>query len=208
METEKCLLLAMQNKFLILVVFFSNLFFGECNLNSNLLNDFLESNSSFQSEFIQVFNEKEKPNISGEILIKRPSHLKIYLKPPLNSELIINQDYIFQTDFDLDQTIRYEKDAMIDFIPAGFLLLSKKEFCEEFIMDICDNKECVIRQKNSDNKIEIFFKDLKIQKLNFSGPRYDETKILFQNMISMNHINESAFSYNQEVRDLLIIDKK
>ena len=208
MEIEKCLLQAMQNRFLILVVFFSNLFFGECNLNSNLLSNFFESNSSFQSEFIQVFEEKEKPNISGEILIKRPNHLKIYLKPPLNSELIINQDYIFQTDFDLDQTTRYEKDAMIDFIPAGFLLLSKEEFCEGFTMDICDNKECVIRQKNNDNKIEIFFKDLKIEQLNFSGPKYDETKILFGNMTLMNDINESAFSYNQEVKDLLIIDKK
>ena len=191
----------MQNRFLILVVFFSNLFFGECNLNSNLLSNFFESNSSFQSEFIQVFEEKEKPKIFGEILIKRPNHLKIYLKPPLNSELIINQDYIFQT-------IRYEKDAMIDFIPAGFLLLSKEEFCEGFTMDTCDNKKCVIRQKNNDNKIEIFFKDLKIEQLNFSGPKYDETKILFGNMTLMNDINESAFSYNQEVNDLLIIDKK
>ena len=75
-------------------------------------------------------------------------------------------------------------------------------------MDICDNKECVIRQKNNDNKIEIFFKDLKIEQLNFSGPKYDETKILFGNMTLMNDINESAFSYNQEVNDLLIIDKK
>ena len=208
MEIEKCLLQAMQNRFLILVIFFSNLFFGVCNLNSNLLSNFFESNSSFQSEFIQVFKEKEKPNISGEILIKRPSHLKIYLKPPLNSELIMNKDYIFQTDFDLDQTIRYEKDTMIDFIPARFLLLTKEEFCEGFIMDICDNKECVIRQKNSDNKIEIFFKDLKIEQLNFSGPKYDETNILFRNMTLMNDINESAFSYNQEVRDLLIVDKK
>mgnify|MGYP005683526597 FL=1 len=190
MEIEKCLLQAMRNRFLILVVFFSILFFVECTLYSYLLSNFFESNSSFQSEFIQVFEEKEKPNISGEILIKRPNHLKIYLKPPLNSELIINQDYIFQTDFDLDQTIRYEKDAMIDFIPAGFLLLSKEEFCEGFTMDICDNKECVIRQKNNDNKIEIFFKDLKIEQLNFSGPKYDETKILFGNMTLMNDINE------------------
>ena len=171
MEIEKCLLLAMQNKILILVVFFSNLFFGECNLNSNLLSEFFESNSSFQSEFIQVFEEKGNQNISGEILIKRPSHLKIYLKPPLNYELIMNQDYIFHTDFDLDQTVRYEKDAMIDLIPAGFLLLSKEEFCEGFTMNICSHKECVIRQKNNDNKIEIFFKDLKIEQLNFSGPK-------------------------------------
>ena len=75
-------------------------------------------------------------------------------------------------------------------------------------MDICDNKECVIRQKNNDNKIEIFLKDLIIEQLNFSGPKYDETKILFELYDVMNDINESAFSYNQEVKDLLIIDKK
>ena len=145
---------------------------------------------------------------NGLTLIKKDKTENFKFRVADDPKELGNQDYIFQTDFDLDQTIRYEKDAMIDFIPAGFLLLSKKEFCEGFIIDICDNKECVIRQKNSDNKIEIFFKDLKIEQLNFSGPKYDETKILFGNMTLMNDINESAFSYNQEVKDLLIIDKK
>ena len=69
MEIEKCLLQAMRNRFLILVVFFSNLFFGECNLNSNLLSNFFESNSSFQSEFIQVFEENLGYNESRSVSI-------------------------------------------------------------------------------------------------------------------------------------------
>ena len=196
----------MQNKFHIFFFYLlSNLAYAKCDLGSESLNKFFDSKFSLSSDFIQSFVNNDKAPIEGSILLQRPNSLKITLKSPMNSEILINKDYIFQTDFDLDQTVRYDRNQMIDQIPAAILLLSSERVCKSFQIDTCSNEKCLLINKN--NKLELVFFDEILKSLSFYSPNFNESKINFENLSIMQKINDSAFSYNQQVNDLLIFDR-
>ena len=191
----------MQNKFHIFFFYLlSNLAYAKCDLGSESLNKFFDSKFSLSSDFIQSFVNNDKAPIEGSILLQRPNSLKITLKSPMNSEILINKDYIFQTDFDLDQTVRYDRNQMIDQIPAAILLLSSERVCKSFQIDTCSNEKCLLINKN--NKLELVFFDEILKSLSFYSPNFNESKINFENLSIMQKINDSAFSYNQQVTDL------
>jgi len=196
----------MQNKFHIFFFYLlSNLAYAKCDLGSESLNKFFDSKLSLSSDFIQLFVNDDKDPIEGSILLQRPNNLKITLKSPMNSEILIDKNFIFQTDFDLDQTVRYDRNQMIDQIPAAILLLSSERVCKSFQIDTCSNEKCLLINKN--NKLELVFFDEILKSLSFYSPNFGESKINFENLSIMQKINDSAFSYNQQVTDLLIFDR-
>ena len=196
----------MQNKFHIFFFYLlSNLAYAKCDLGSESLNKFFDSKLSLSSDFIQSFVNDDKDPIEGSILLQRPNNLKITLKSPMNSEILIDKNFVFQTDFDLDQTVRYDRNQMIDQIPAAILLLSSERVCKSFQIDTCSNEKCLLINKNI--KLELVFFDEILKSLSFYSPNFDESKINFENLSIMQKINDSAFSYNQQVTDLLIFDR-
>ena len=127
----------MQNKFYIFFFFLlTNLAYAKCDLGSESLNKFFDSKFSLSSDFNQSFVKDDKDPIEGSILLQRPNNLKITLNSPINSEILIDKNYIYQTDHDLDQTVRYDRNQMIDKIPAAILLLSSKQLCKFFQIDL------------------------------------------------------------------------
>ena len=196
----------MQNKFYIFFFFLlTNLAYAKCDLGSESLNKFFDSKFSLSSDFNQSFVKDDKDPIEGSILLQRPNNLKITLKSPINSEILIDKNYIYQTDHDLDQTVRYDRNQMIDKIPAAILLLSSEQLCKFFQIDSCSDERCLLFSK--DNKLELVFFDKELKSLTFSSPNFDESKINFENLSVMQKINDSAFSYNHKVADLLIFDR-
>ena len=196
----------MQNKFHIFFFYLlSNLAYAKCDLGSESLNKFFDSKLSLSSDFIQSFVNDDKDPIEGSIILQRPNNLKITLKSPMNSEILIDENFIFQTDFDLDQTVRYDRNQMIDQIPAAILLLSSERVCKSFQIDTCSNEKCLLINKN--NKLELVFFDEILKSLSLYSPNFNESKINFENLSIMQKINDSAFSYNQQVTDLLIFDR-
>ena len=196
----------MQNKFYIFFFFLlTNLAYAKCDLGSESLNKFFDSKFSLSSDFNQSFVKDDKDPIEGSILLQRPNNLKITLKSPINSEILIDKNYIYQTDHDLDQTVRYDRNQMIDKIPAAILLLSSKQLCKFFQIDSCSDEKCLLFSK--DNKLELVFFDKALKSLTFDGPNFDESKINFENLSVMQKINDSAFSYNHKVADLLVFDR-
>ncbi len=196
----------MQNKFYIFFFFLlTNLAYAKCDLGSESLNKFFDSKFSLSSDFNQSFVKDDKDPIEGSILLQRPNNLKITLKSPINSEILIDKNYIYQTDHDLDQTVRYDRNQMIDKIPAAILLLSSKQLCKFFQIDSCSDERCLLFSK--DNKLELVFFDKELKSLTFDSPNFDESKINFENLSVMQKINDSAFSYNHKVADLLIFDR-
>ena len=196
----------MQNKFYIFFFFLlTNLAYAKCDLGSESLNKFFDSKFSLSSDFNQSFVKDDKDPIEGSILLQRPNNLKITLKSPINSEILIDKNYIYQTDHDLDQTVRYDRNQMIDQIPAAILLLSSKQLCKFFQIDSCSDEKCLLFSK--DNKLELVFFDKALKSLTFDGPNFDESKINFENLSVMQKINDSAFSYNHKVADLLVFDR-
>ena len=182
-----------------------NLSYGDCLSGSDTVDKFFSPKFSMTANFTQVFASDSRESVTGNILLKRPNFLKIILNTPLNNEVLINEQYIFQTDFDLDQTVRYDREKMIEQIPAGIMLLSKKNFCKSFEIEICNNKKCVLRDKK--NKVELVFNNEVLNSLSFQGPNLNDSTIYLENLVSALEINDSAFSYNHEVKDLLIFNK-
>ena len=196
----------MQNKFYIFFFFLlTNLAYAKCDLGSESLNKFFDSKFSLSSDFNQSFVKDDKDPIEGSILLQRPNNLKITLKSPINSEILIDKNYIYQTDHDLDQTVRYDRNQMIDKIPAAILLLSSEQLCKFFQIDSCSDERCLLFSK--DNKLELVFFNKELKSLTFESPNFDESKINFENLSVMQKINDSAFSYNHKVADLLIFDR-
>ena len=196
----------MQNKFYIFFFFLlTNLAYAKCDLGSESLNKFFDSKFSLSSDFNQSFVKDDKDSIEGSILLQRPNNLKITLNSPINSEILIDKNYIYQTDHDLDQTVRYDRNQMIDKIPAAILLLSSKQLCKFFQIDSCSDERCLLFSK--DNKLELVFFNKELKSLTFESPNFDESKINFENLSVMQKINDSAFSYNHKVADLLIFDR-
>ena len=196
----------MQNKFYIFFFFLlTNLAYAKCDLGSESLNKFFDSKFSLSSDFNQSFVNDDKDPIKGSILLQRPNNLKITLKSPMNSEILIDKDHIYQTDYDLDQTVRYDRNQMIDQIPAAIFLLSSKQLCKFFQIDSCSDEKCLLFSK--DNKLELVFFNKALKSLTFDGPNFDESKINFENLSVMQKINDSAFSYNHKVADLLVFDR-
>lgn len=196
----------MQNKFYIFFLFLlTNLAYAKCDLGSESLNKFFDSKFSLSSDFNQSFVKNDKDPIEGSILLQRPNNLKITLNSPINSEILIDKNYIYQTDHDLDQTVRYDRNQMIDKIPAAILLLSSEQLCKFFQIDSCSDERCLLFSK--DNKLELVFFDKELKSLTFESPNFDESKINFENLSVMQKINDSAFSYNHKVADLLIFDR-
>ena len=196
----------MQNKFYIFFFFLlTNLAYAKCDLGSESLNKFFDSKFSLSSDFNQSFVKDDKDPIEGSILLQRPNNLKITLNSPINSEILIDKNYIYQTDHDLDQTVRYDRNQMIDKIPAAILLLSSKQLCKFFQIDSCSDERCLLFSK--DNKLELVFFNKELKSLTFNSPNFDESKINFENLSVMQKINDSAFSYNHKVADLLIFDR-
>ena len=196
----------MQNKFYIFFFFLlTNLAYAKCDLGSESLNKFFDSKFSLSSDFNQSFVKDDKDPIEGSILLQRPNNLKITLKSPINSEILIDKNYIYQTDHDLDQTVRYDRNQMIDQIPAAILLLSSEQLCKFFQIDSCSDERCLLFSK--DNKLELVFFNKELKSLTFESPNFDESKINFENLSVMQKINDSAFSYNHKVADLLIFDR-
>ncbi len=196
----------MQNKFYIFFFFiFTNLVYGKCDLGSENLNKFYDSNFSLTTDFTQSFIKNDRDPIKGNILLQRPDYLKITLKSPLNSEILVNKDHIFQTNYDLDQTVRYDRNQMINQIPAAIMLLSSDQLCNFFKFESCIDGKCLFVNNNS--QLELVFSDEILKSLTFNSPNFDESKINFENLSMMQKINDSAFSYNQQVTNLLIFNK-
>ena len=98
----------MSNKFLLLALFLiRNLFYGECLSKNEAVNKLLTQKFSMTADFTQVFTLDNRETITGTIKLKRPNFLKISLDAPLNSEVLINEEYIFQVnDFPCYQHLR------------------------------------------------------------------------------------------------------
>lgn len=182
-----------------------NLSYGDCLSGSDTVDKFFSPKFSMTANFTQVFASDSRESVTGNILLKRPNFLKIILNTPLNNEVLINEQYIFQTDFDLDQTVRYDRKKMIEQVPAGIMLLSKKKFCKSIELEICNNKKCILKKSNT--KIELVFDDEVLKSLSFKGSNLNDSTIYFDNYVSALKINDSSFSYNHQVTDLLIFNK-
>ena len=148
----------MMNKLFLVILFFPLGIFTCAELNN--LNIFSEDTKSIVLDYIQSFEEKNKLNIKGKVYFKKPNLFKIITLEPSKTELIVNYQDVFRTDYELNETIKHKLKNVELQIPALLLLKSKQKACNflknteksEFITDVN-----IISEK--DNLTKISYKD-------------------------------------------------
>ena len=94
--------------------------------------------------YIQSFEGINKPNVEGRIFYEKPKLFKIITYSPSQTELIVNDQDVYRTDFALNETIKYKLENIESQIPALLLLKSRQQVCKflkdskksEFISDV------------------------------------------------------------------------
>jgi len=139
----------MLNKLFLIFLFISFNVFTCVELDN--LNIYSQDTKTISLNYIQSYKGKNKSNIEGQVYFEKPNHFKIKTTEPSKTELIVNNQDVYRTDYDLNETIKYKLANIESQIPALLLLKSKKKVCSflnnsetsEFISDvniISDNK--------------------------------------------------------------------
>jgi len=132
----------MPNKLYLFVFFFSFNIFTCTELNN--LNIYNQDTRTISLNYTQSFKEMNKTNIEGQVFFEKPYLFKIITSRPSKTELIVNNQDVYRTDFELNETIKYKLKNIESQIPALLLLKSKEKVCSflndskksEFISDV------------------------------------------------------------------------
>ena len=177
----------MLNKLFLVFLFISfNIY--TCGELDNL-NIYSQETKTISLEYIQSFEGINKPNVEGRVFYEKPNLFKIITYSPSQTELIVNDQDVYRTDFALNETIKYKLENIESQIPALLLLKSKKKVClflnnsqsSDFISDLN------IISDNGSLKI-ISYKD--------QFGTY--TQISFVNIKLNDELDKKIFDYNKE----------
>ncbi len=177
----------MLNKLFLIFLFISFNVFTCAELNS--LSIYNQDTKTISLKYIQSFEGINKSNIVGQVYFEKPNLFKIKTTKPSKTELIVNNQDVYRTDYDLNETIKYKLANVESQIPALLLLKSKKKVCSflnnsessEFISDLN------IVNDNGGLKF-ISYKD------QFGA----NTQINFVNIKLNDELDKKIFDYNKE----------
>tara|TARA_S200000501_G_scaffold365980_1_gene400152 strand:- start:38 stop:643 length:606 start_codon:yes stop_codon:yes gene_type:complete len=201
----------MLNKYFIyfFLVFFLPVSIATCLEDNKYLLDFSKE-TFYSADFSQAFDNKEKEAVNGNIILKKPFFLKVSntRSNSVESEIIINENSIYRIDYDLDQAVRYRKENIIHQIPAAFLLEDFESICLNSLKVDCIDNSCAIFPKDNTyiSKIDLIFDSTFISKVKYTDAFGAKSVVTISNFISKPRLSPSVFSYNYEVKDLILLD--
>jgi len=153
------------------------------------LNIYSQDTKTISLKYIQSFEGINKANIEGQVYFEKPNHFKIQTSQPSKTELIVNNQDVYRTDYDLNETIKYKLANIESQIPALLLLKSKKKVCSflnnshssEFLSDLN-----IISDKRA----------LKI--ISYKDQFGTDTQISFIDIKLNDELDKKIFDYNKE----------
>ena len=195
MEIEKSWLQTqMLNKFFLCITIFSSNVFSCLELNK--LNLYHPDTKTISLDYIQTFEASNKSVIKGKIYFDKPDLFKILTIEPSKTDLIVNGKDVYRTDYELNETIKYDLLKIESQVPAFVLLKTKKNLCN-FLRE----------SKNSDfiNAIQIVSDDEKLKRISYKDQFGVKTVIRFFKIKINEKIDKKMFEFNQE-SNLIILN--
>ena len=162
----------------------------------NNLNIYSQDTRTISLNYIQSFEGINRPNVVGEVYFEKPNLFKIKTTKPSKTELIVNNQDVYRTDYDLNETIKYKLVNIESQIPALLLLKSKKKACS--FLNNFESSEFV-----SDLNIISGNGSLKI--FSYKDQFGTDTQIDFINIKLNDELDKKIFDYNKETI-LVILD--
>ena len=183
----------MLNKLFAIILLYSPNVFLCMELNN--LNLYKASTQTISLDFIQSFENSERSFVKGQIFYERPNLFKISTSKPTKTDLIVNGTEVFRTDYQLNETIKYELRKIESQIPALLLLKSKKKVCSflkkseqsEFIKDV---------QIISDNE--------NLKKISYKDQFGIKTEINFLKIKINEELDRKLFDYNKQTTLIIL----
>ncbi len=183
----------MLNKLFIIFFFLSFNIFTCTELNN--LNIYSSDVNTLSLGYIQSFKGVNKSNVEGQVFFEKPNLFKIITSNPSKTELIVNDQDVFRTDYELDETIKYKLKNIESQIPA-FLLLSSKEKVCGFLKN-SENSEFISNIfLTSDNE--------KLKSISYTDQFGVITKINFFDIKLNDELDKKIFDYNKDTNLIIL----
>ena len=160
------------------------------------LNLYHEDTNTISLDFIQSFEALNKSDIKGKIYFDKPDFFKIFTLEPSKTDLIVNGKDVYRTDYELNETIKYDLLKIESQIPAFILFKSKKNLCN-FLNE----------SKKSDfiSGIQIVSDDEKLKEISYKDQFGETTVIRFSKILINEKIDKKVFEYDRE-SNLIILN--
>ena len=183
----------MLNKLFLVFLFLPLVVFTCPELNN--LNIYGQSTKTISLDYVQSFEGKNKSNIKGQVFFKKPNFFKIVTSKPSKTELIVNNQDVYRTDFELNETIKYKLKNIESQIPALLLLKSKKKVC-----NFLKNSE----KSEFLSNVNLISKNKILKTISYKDQFGVNTQINFININLNEELDRKIFDYNKKTTLLIL----
>ena len=177
----------MLNKLYLIFLFLPFVIFSCPELNN--LNVYGQDTRTISLHYIQSFEGKNKSNIKGQVFFEKPNLFKIITSKPSKTELIVNNQDVYRTDYELNETIKYKLRNIESQIPALLLLKSKKKVCS--FLKNSEKSEFI-------SDVNFITKNKSLKKITYKDQFGASTQINFNNVKLNEELDRKIFDYNKE----------
>jgi len=155
----------------------------------NNLKIYSQDTKTISLNYIQSYEGINKSNVEGKVYFEKPNLFKIITTNPSKTELIVNNQDVYRTDYDLNETIKYKLANIESQIPALLLLKSKSKVC-----NFLNNTE--VSEFISDLNIVVDNGSLDV--ISYKDQFGTYTQISFVNIKLNDELDKKIFDYNKE----------
>ena len=177
----------MLNKLFLITLFISLNIFTCAELNN--LNIYGQETKTISLEYIQSFEGINKSNVEGQVYFEKPNLFKIKTTEPSKTELIVNNQDVYRTDYDLNETIKYKLANIESQIPALLLFKSKRKVCN--FLNNSESSEFI-------SDLNIVSDNGSLDFISYKDQFGTSTQINFVNIRLNDELDKKIFDYNKE----------
>ena len=177
----------MLNKLFSIFLFISFNIYTCSELNN--LNIYSQDTKTISLNYIQSYEGINKTNVEGQVYFEKPNLFKIITTNPSKTELIVNNQDVYRTDYDLNETIKYKLVNIESQIPALLLLKSKSKVCN--FLNKSESAEFI-------SDLNIVGDNGSLDVISYKDQFGTDTQISFVNIKLNDELDKKIFDYNKE----------
>ena len=155
----------------------------------NNLNIYRQDTKTISLNYIQSYEGINKTSVEGKVYFEKPNLFKIITTNPSKTELIVNNQDVYRTDYDLNETIKYKLANIESQIPALLLLKSKSKVC-----NFLNNSEA----SEFISDLNIVGDNGSLEIISYKDQFGTDTQISFVDIKLNDELDKKIFDYNKE----------
>ena len=155
----------------------------------NNLSIYSQDTRTISLNYIQSYEGINRSNVEGQVYFEKPNLFKIKTTKPSKTELIVNNQDVYRTDYDLNETIKYKLANIESQIPALLLFKSKRKVCN--FLNNSESSEFI-------SDLNIVSDNGSLEFISYKDQFGTGTQINFVNIKLNDELDKKIFDYNKE----------